>query len=193
MSLGVAFTAAVSGVGCDRNTEPFVEGEKPRPPDLARIFPEADASSQRDVRPPAPGPAAGVRRGISVGEAAAAPSGSTTSSAPIRGTIAIAPDLGSPPAGALLFVIARAAGISAGPPLSVLRIPSPHFPAGFEIGPANVMVPSMRFEGDIELSARLDSDGNATTKLPGDLVGTATASHRPGDTAVALVLDRRLP
>ena len=167
-SLVVAITAGVSPVGCDRNTEPFVEGEKPRQPDLARIFPDADASAQRDARTPEPAQAA-----------------------PIRGTIAIAPELSSPAGDALLFVIARTAGVSAGPPLAVLRIESPRFPVAFEIGPANVMVPSMRFEGDIEISARLDSDGNATTKLPGDLFGTATAPYRPGDTGVALTLDRR--
>ena len=189
--MSLAVTAGVSAVGCDRNTEPFVEGEKPRPPDLARIFPDADASAQRDVRPSEPGPAAGVRGGIPAGGGSDARSSGATS-APIRGTIALAPEMGSPAADALLFVIARSAGISVGPPLAVLRIESPRFPIAFEIGPANVMVPSMRFEGDIEISARLDSDGNATTKLPGDLVGTTRAAHRPGDTSVALTLDRKL-
>ena len=48
-------------VACDRNTEPFVEGEQPRSPDLARIFPESDPSARRPgVGPPIP---AAPRRG----------------------------------------------------------------------------------------------------------------------------------
>jgi hypothetical protein len=92
----------------------------------------------------------------------------------------------------MLFIIARAAGVRGGPPMAVLRVPSPRFPMDFEIGPANVMIPSMRFEGDIGITARLDSDGNAMTKLPGDLEGATRESHRPGDTGVAIVLDQKL-
>jgi hypothetical protein len=92
----------------------------------------------------------------------------------------------------MLFVIARAAGVRAGPPMAVLRVPSPSFPMEFEIGPANVMIPSMRFQGDIGITARLDSDGNAMTKLPGDLEGATAESHQPGARGVVIVLDQKL-
>ena len=66
------------------------------------------------------------------------------------------------------------------------------FPVSFEIGPDNAMVPNLRFEGEIQISARLDSDGNAFTKLPGDLSGAARSSHAPGASGVDILLDTRL-
>ena len=74
----------------------------------------------------------------------------------------------------------------------MLRVPSPRFPVAFEIGPANVMIPSMRFEGDIGITARLDSDGNAMTKLPGDLAGATRSDHQPGASSVEIILDTKL-
>ena len=111
----------------------------------------------------------------------------------ISGTIRVSGALeGSVPAQGMLFVIARPAGVTAGPPLAVLRIPAPGFPVAFEIGPANVMIPSMRFQGDIGITVRLDSDGNAMTKLPGDLEGTSKDFHQPGASGVEIVLETRL-
>ena len=71
-------------------------------------------------------------------------------------------------------------------------MPSPQFPVPFEIGPDNVMIPSMRFEGEIGLSARLDADGNATSRQPGDLSGATASPLRPGARNVALLLDQKL-
>jgi hypothetical protein len=54
------------------------------------------------------------------------------------------------------------------------------------------MIPTLQFEGEIKLTARLDSDGNAMTKLPGDLVGAVAAPLVPGASGVVLVLDQKL-
>jgi len=111
----------------------------------------------------------------------------------ISGIIALAPEFeDAVPAQGLLFVIARAAGVRAGPPMAVLRLPSPSFPLKFEIGPGNVMIPSMRFQGDIDISVRVDGDGNAMTRLPGDLAGQAEQSHNPGASGVRILLDQKL-
>ena len=192
LALGTIFLLS-STAACDRNTEKFVAGEKPRPPDLARIFPEEDPSAQRageaPQMPAAPGGGAPPMAGRMPAPAGGGPSAEGGN---ISGTITVAPALeGSLPAGAMLFVIARPAGVTGGPPLAVLRIPSPHFPLPFEIGPANVMIPSMRFQGDIEITARLDSDGNAMTRTPGDLSGATRETHRPGATGVSIVLDQK--
>jgi hypothetical protein len=88
-------------------------------------------------------------------------------------------------------VIARPEGAVGGPPLAVLRIPDPEFPVEFEIGPGDVMIPSMRFEGPIALSARLDSDGNAMTRAATDLSSAAAPPTLPGTTAVVLVLAQK--
>jgi hypothetical protein len=171
--------------GCDRNTEEFVEGEEPRAPDLARIFPESDGSAERPDQIAMPAPAAPAR--------GAPPVQAAESDASITGTIALSPGLaGSAPAGAMLFVIARPAGVGVGPPLAVQRIPAPRFPVEFEVGPDDVMIPTMRFEGEIDLAVRLDSDGNAMTKQPGDLSGAASAPLRPGASGVAIILDAKL-
>jgi hypothetical protein len=181
---------------CDRNTEAFAPGEEPRPPDLARIFPESDPSAVRPGGAAPPMPAASPRGNL---EPAPAPApaqlaqAQPTAGDTISGTIRLDPALeGSVPPGALLFVIARGAGVAAGPPMAVLRVPDPQFPMSFEIGPGNVMVPGMRFSGDIDLLARVDGDGNAMTKLPGDLSGQTREPHRPGATGVSIVLDQKL-
>ena len=109
------------------------------------------------------------------------------------GTITLVlPLQGSVPPDALLFVIARAAGATGGPPMAVLRVANPKFPFDFEIGPKNVMIPRMRFEGDIDITARVDGDGNAMTKLAGDLSGQSQKPERPGATGVTIVLDQKL-
>ena len=96
------------------------------------------------------------------------------SGAPIHGTLRLAAELqGAQPSGAVLFLIARTA--AAGPPLAVKRIEAPRFPLDFEIGPADRMLATMPFAGAIQLSARLDSDGNATSRTPGDLTGRRPA------------------
>jgi cytochrome c-type biogenesis protein CcmH len=184
--------AALLGVGCDRNTEPFVEGEKPRQPDLARIFPGArpDESSTRSAVPSAAEqlpPAAGRQQGRIAG------AGVDAASHSIRGTVAVAPEFASSlPASGSLFVIARPQGVPGGPPLAVLRVTSPRFPVSFEIGPENVMIPSMRFEGEIQISVRLDSDGDAMTQLPGDLSGAASTPSTPGADGVDILLDTQI-
>jgi hypothetical protein len=95
--------------------------------------------------------------------------------------------LARPDAG-VLFVIARSQGAQGGPPLAVLRIPDPEFPLEFSIGPENVMIPSMRFEGAISVSARLDADGNAMTRGSGDISSQVEEPLAPGATGVTLHL-----
>ena len=112
--------------------------------------------------------------------------------APIQGQIEIAPNLVSArPAGAVLFIIARPEGTRGGPPLAVLRIDEPSFPVSFQIGPDDVMIPSMQFAGSISLTARLDADGNAMTRGASDLSGAVGEALTPGATGVRLVLSER--
>ncbi len=177
-----ALLLAVASFGaCDRNLEPFDPAEEPRQPDLSKIFPagaeEAPASPEPSLELPPP-PAAPTEL--------AAESGG-----PIRGTLRLAPELeNAQPSGAVLFLIARTA--QAGPPLAVKRIEAPRFPLEFEIGPADRMLASVPFAGAVLLSARLDADGNATSRTPGDLLGAADEAVSPGATGVEIVLDQKL-
>jgi hypothetical protein len=58
----------------------------------------------------------------------------------------------------------------------------------FEIGPGDVMIPGRRFEGAITLTARLDTDGNASSSGPNDLQGAAPSTVQPGTTGIEIVL-----
>lgn len=172
-------------LACDRNVEPYVPGETAERPDLARIFPEgaeraADAAMTEEGAampggpPPAPRgapPAAG-------------------SAARIEGTVSVSPELASRvPEGAVLFLIARGA---AGPPLAARRIADPRLPLAFDLGPEDRMMQDRPFEGPMQLSARLDADGNATTREPGDLQGAVAGPVEPGARDVEIVIDEVL-
>ncbi len=177
----LAFTTGAA-VGCDRGVEPFDPAERPRQPDLSRIFPEGAERSARPAQMPAgPGDATGSRGAPPV----------ASSAKPIQGTVTVADGLSDRvSAGAVLFLIARSG--ASGPPLAVKRIASPRFPLDFTIGPDDRMIAAMPFAGPLRLTARVDSDGNVTTRSPGDLQGAAEGDFHPGDTGVALVLDESL-
>jgi hypothetical protein len=170
---------------CDRAVEPYVPGEKPQQPDLARIFPEGARRSAEEERSAGAAPAGmpGAAAGGAPGAAAAG------SGQPLQGTITLAPGLeGRVPPGSILFLIARRS--EAGPPLAVKRVPDPKLPLDFSIGPDDRMIKQMPFVGPIRLTARLDSDGNAMTRRPGDLQGSAPGEYQPGATGVSIVIDQ---
>ena len=187
--------AVFLGSGCDLHVEPFVPGEQPEQPDLSKIFPEGAGgarpvmaelppSPQQRGAPPlmptaAPGPAAAPEQVQAPVEAKS-----------IRGTIRLAPELEDRvPAGGVLFIVVRLG--SAGPPLAVKRIPAASFPFDFEIGPDDRMMTSVPFAGPLQLSARVDADGNVS-KGPGDLAGNAIDGVEPGASDVVLLLDQVL-
>ncbi len=73
------------------------------------------------------------------------------------------------PATGVLFVIARSAGVTSGPPAAVKRLPLGAFPVQMDLTSADSMMgqplpPLMRLE------ARVDSDGNPLTRDPKDPV-----------------------
>lgn len=193
----ILMSAAIALAGCDRNIEPYQPGEEPSSPDLARIFPGPPGGiGSADSANTGGGPVARGTMPPTRTEAGATSGAGTRSGAeggsPIQGRIEIAPALtGARPANGVLFVIARPQGARGGPPLAVLRIPSPSFPLEFSIGPDDVMIPSMQFEGAISLSARLDADGNAMTKGAEDLSSPVEEPLAPGATGVRIVLSER--
>ena len=190
----LALAASVSG--CDRNIEPYQPGEEPRDPDLARIFPgppggvgSAEGQSENEGGTPRGAVPPTRAEGPTPPAATTAASGAGGA---ILGEIALAPELAmARPDQGVLFVIARPQGATGGPPLAVLRIPDPDFPLSFSIGPENVMIPTMQFAGPISLSARLDADGNAMTRGPGDISSPVVEGLTPGEAGVELTLSER--
>jgi hypothetical protein len=184
-SLGAILVALVLVAGCDRHVEPFDPNEEPQAPDLSRIFPagaEQAQSGPPEMPPPPPG------RGA---PPLAAESGAGDDAPPVQGTVSLAPELaGRAPEGAVLFLIARRGG--AGPPVAVERIAAPSFPLDFSLGPEDRMIQTLPFAGELQISARLDADGNALSRQPGDLEGRSAGAVAPGATGVAVVLDEVL-
>ena len=105
----------------------------------------------------------------------------------VFGTISIDPVLKvvlNPSAG--LFIFARPEGVDAGPPLAVKRHSVFQFPFEFDIGQLNTMMEGSQFEGTMNLTARLDQDGNRKSS-PGDVEGKIQITA--GQKGVQLVLN----
>jgi hypothetical protein len=189
LSLALAAVLVCGLAACNRNIEPYVPGEQPREPDLARIFPDGGESPGASLS----GPQSGVTPpSIRPGQLADTRPAADGSAEAIHGSIELAPDLaGYVPPGATLFLIARPVGVTRGPPLAVRRFGNPSLPLEFEIGPQHAMVQGIPFAGEIQLSVRLDGDGDAMTRRPGDLSGSAQAPVEPGTRGVRIVLDQR--
>lgn len=182
LALAATMVAALAW-GCDRAMEPYVPGERPEAPDLTQIFPEG-AERSADRKGEQPPMARGAAPPAAVPDAA-------RDAAPVRGRVELAPQLEDRvPSGAILFLIARRP--EPGPPLAVQRIPSPSFPLEFSIGPDDRMIQALPFAGPLQLSARLDADGNAMTREPGDLQGAAEGSFAPGDEGALIRIDEAL-
>ncbi len=174
--------AVVALLGCHRNVEPFVPGEEPRQPDLSKIFPAGAEQAARRTGPielpAAPG---------------AGPQGADpwADAEPIRGVITVAHEIADRvPEGAVLFLMARVG--PKGSLVAVQRIAAPSLPMRFAIGPGDRMGQRVPFAGEFQLSARLDADGDAGSRNPGDLQGRDSGTHAPGASGVSIVLDELL-
>lgn len=132
-----------------------------------------------------------VARGAPPAPTSPRPAPASPAGAPLSGVVSVSPELAEGlPGGGVLFIIARVGG--AGPPLAVRRVSSPSFPLEFSIGPEDRMIATRPFAGEIQLSARLDQDGNATSRSPGDLQGSAARAHAPGASDIEIVLGEKL-
>ncbi len=176
---------ASSALGCDdRKIEPYVPGEQPRQPDLSKIFPAPEEEATLQA-PPMAGQA--MRGSVPPSRAGL---DASADAPPIRGTIVVGEGINAG-AGSVLFIIARRPG-GQGPPFAVKRIEGPRFPLEFSVGVGDSMIPNMPFEGAFQISARLDGDGNASSREPGDLHGVYPEELEPGATGIELVLDTAL-
>lgn len=111
----------------------------------------------------------------------------------ISGTIHLSSDLkNSVAATDTLFIIARKE--TAGPPLAVQKLsPLPTFPFAYTLTAQNVMFQGMPFEGAVEILVRVDKDGDAMTKVAGDLLGQHRGLINVGTAGADVVIDKVLP
>ena len=121
----------------------------------------------KGLPPVGPGPAS----------APAAPSAPAASSGgTLEGTIVVAPALKDQvKPGDTLFLVARAVDANGNVqrmPVAVDRAQVTSFPLAFKLSADNVMVAGTPFAGSMQLTARIDKDGEAMTREAGDVEGT---------------------
>lgn len=105
----------------------------------------------------------------------------------LSGEVDIAPALAGRAAreNAVLFVVARNEG---GVPLAAHRIVNPDFPARFDMGPQDLLVPGIRRQEPLHMSVELNTHGNLGQPRAGDLAGRLEGTVRPGARGVRLTL-----
>lgn len=98
----------------------------------------------------------------------------------LAGTIDVAPALKAQvKEGDILFLSVRSVGADGTVqrvPIAVDRVDVGKLPMPFELTQANVMMQGLKFEGNVQITARLDRDGEATSREPGDVEGLLKAS-----------------
>ena len=98
----------------------------------------------------------------------------------------------SAPAGGVLFVIARRAAEGGGPPVAALRLPTSSFPLDFSLSDADMMMGGT-WPDQVWLQARIDADGNPSTKGDGDVLSAVLGPLSPGTADLKLVLGAAKP
>jgi hypothetical protein len=139
--------------------------------------------------PPPAGPGAGAAHPGATGVEATQPATSAAAAGDktVHGTVSLGEGV-QVPQGSTLFVFARPAGQTAGPPLAAVRMPAGTFPMAFSVGPENMppMMGNRPFPDSLSLAARLDLDGNATTK--DGPTGVVSGAVEAGARDVSIVL-----
>lgn len=101
------------------------------------------------------------------------------------GRVSVAPGVPTPKG--TLFVYVRPEGVDRGPPLRVTKLPA-LLPARFSISAANdPMGGGASVSGPMQITAKIDQDGNAMTTEPGNLVGKSKPIQI-GDADIEVVL-----
>jgi hypothetical protein len=94
-------------------------------------------------------------------------------------------------AGDVIFVTARQDdGSDKGSILGVKRLVAGKWPMALEVDGRDAMNPGTKFAGKVLLTVRVDKDGDAMSKNPGDLVGVAHVTVP--DTKIKLTIDKLL-
>lgn len=146
------------------------------------VMPGAAGGATASAPPSGSGPAAGGGGPMSGGAPPAGPSPDD-----ITGTLAVDPGVAAlARPGDTIFLSARPPGVDRGPPTWVARLKVDTLPMAFTLGPANAMLGGPT-PPELVLTARIDRDGNPTTRSPDDLEGR-TETLVPGAKGVTITL-----
>ena len=99
--------------------------------------------------------------------------------------------------GSVLFLVARrdTGGTGKGMLLAAKKIPvsgAAMFPLTYTLTQADVMMQGTQLNGDVTVHARIDGDGDALSKNPGDITGVTPKGVPVGSKGVDLTLDTKL-
>lgn len=96
-------------------------------------------------------------------------------------------------AGDVIFLVARKADPNGAPgmPLAVKKLTVQSFPLPFSLDSRDAMIAGTELRGSVVVTARVDKDGDAITKTPGDVTGT-TKPVVPPQEKLVLSLDKVL-
>jgi hypothetical protein len=157
-SLGLILVAGVAP-GCKKDQAPRAAGIAPAAPGSAPASAAAPAAP-----PPAPG-------------AAAAPAAGGGGGKTISGKIVLADARkATVTPNHIVYLTARRPPDTPGQRgslVAVKRYSASSFPIDFELGSADMMFGNGVFEGDLELTVRVDRDGDPLTRQKGDVFGVA--------------------
>lgn len=100
-------------------------------------------------------------------------------------------------AGSVLFIIVRqdAGEGQRGMLLAAKKVPvtgAAMFPYTYAVGPADVMMQGTHLVGRVRVEARVDQDGDAISKTPGDVIGAMGKANEVGDSKVDFVLNGKI-
>ncbi len=100
-------------------------------------------------------------------------------------------------AGSVLFIIVRqdAGEGQRGMLLAAKKVPvtgADMFPLNYTVGPQDVMMQGTQLGGNVRVEARVDQDGDAISKTPGDVVGALGKAVRVGAKGLDFTLNQSL-
>jgi cytochrome c-type biogenesis protein CcmH/NrfG len=104
----------------------------------------------------------------------------------LQGSIALAPGSTAPKSG-VLFVMVRNAAEGGGPPVAAVRLDPRGIPGTYRVTDRDLMMGGAWPE-QVWVEARIDSDGNPSTKEASDLIAARVGPFAPEATDAALVL-----
>lgn len=133
---------------------------------FAKVLELSDDAEDRRLAAAMMADASGTPSGPPSATAPSATVPSATAGARVTGRVTLA-DGASAPAGALVFIYARATAEGRGAPLAALRLPASGLPLDFELGDRDMVMGGASWPDQVWLTARIDTDGDAMTHEDG--------------------------
>ena len=205
----VALCALMLGFGCDKKKDAAAAPPTGMPPidqptaaaaptDHPVHAPEASGQNLPPGHPPVLGGGGGAMGGAAAGGGfqGTTPGGDFDAKTVLSGVIKVDGKIkGKIAPGDVIFLVARKAdGAGAGAPgmpLAVKKLTAGKFPLAFELDSRDAMLAGTQLAGKVVVTARVDKDGDAMTKNPGDVTGQSKPLEPPQKNVV-IELDKVL-